>query len=123
MTTTTTNDTPATPTVGAGATVYGYSDREAYTVIAVAPGGRRCTLQRDKATLLNGHNSTEADKLTFSPGGFMGHTSGRQRYSYEADPDGEKITATLRKDGTWRVANSKARVVMGVRNEHYDFNF
>lgn len=46
MTTTTANDTPATPTVGAGATVYGYSDREAYTVIAVAPGGRKCTLHQ-----------------------------------------------------------------------------
>lgn len=110
------------PVVGEGATLIGYSDRQAYTVIAVH-GSTRVTLQRDKVTLLNPVGSGEPDALRFSPGGFVGHTSGVQRYSYEQDPDGVIEKATLRKDGSWRLARENARVLIGQRSEHYDFNF
>jgi hypothetical protein len=129
--------------VGDGATFVAYSDRRAYTVIKVT--AQSVTLQRDKATLLNGHKSTEADKLTFTPGGFVGHTEGVQRYAYEADPNGEIIVARLKRkprkaslecqywtkfdDGSIRshklvphFAAGSAMVVPG-RSEHYDFNF
>ena len=119
--------------VGDGVTVHRYSDAHAYTVIAVTD----CTIkiQRDKATLLNGYNSGEVDALHFSPGGFFGHTSGTQRYSYERDLTGTVAIARLQKKPYQRwtkgavfsvpEAAFKAegcRVFPG-RSEHYDFNF
>lgn len=119
-----------TPVVGDGANVYGYSDVMAYTVISVSKSGKVAMLQRDKATLLNGHNSGAADKLHFSPGGFCGHTSGSQRYSYARDTGGEILRVTLRTKGkfagTWRSKGNTTgamRVRFGERHEHYDFNF
>jgi len=128
--------------VGDGATLCMYSDRQAYTVIKVT--AQSVTLQRDKATLLNGHNSGEPDALTFTPGGFVGHTEGIQRYKYEADPKGEIIVARMKRKprrvslpcGEWvenerglfteRLApwfKHKSSTVVPGRSEHYDFNF
>lgn len=119
-----------TPIVGEGANVFGYSDVMAYTVISVNKTGTVAIIQRDKATLLNGYNSGAPDALHFEPGGFCGHTSGVQRYSYERDPEGETLRITLRTKGqhagTWRTKGSgtgAARVRFGERREHYDFNF
>jgi hypothetical protein len=134
MTTTTTTTTTTVarhiPVVGEGANVYGYSDVYAYTVIKVNAAGDIAFLQRDKATLLNGVDSGEPDALHFSAGGFCGHTSGVQRYSYERDPNGEVVRVSLRKKGrfagTWRTKGSgtgASRVRFGERAEHYDFNF
>jgi hypothetical protein len=126
-------------TIGDGATVHGYSDAHAYTVVAVTR--TTITLRRDKATLLNGPDSGEPDALKVTPGGFCCHTDGRQRYAYEADPNGHLVVARLRKaprkcwepknDGSgeyhhvhradFRTAGG-ARVTEG-RGEHYDFNF
>ena len=133
MTTTTSLAPTATrhiPAIGEGANVYGYSDVMAYTVISVNKTGTVAILQRDTATLLNGANSDADDRLTFSPGGFCGHTSGEQRYSYAANRDGETERVTLRTKGrfagTWRTKGTgtgAARVRFGERSEHYDFNF
>lgn len=103
--------------VGDGATVSGWSDSEVHTVIART--AKTLTLQRDKATLLNPVGSGEKDALQFAPGGFVGHTSGVQRYEYERDENGETCVARLTKRG-WQVNGS--RVGSG-RFEHYDFNF
>lgn len=113
-----------TPVVGEGANVFGYSDVNAYTVLTVSASGKRCTIQRDTAVLLNGANSGEPDALQFSRGGFVGHTSGTQRYSYAPNADGFVVTVSLRKDGKWRTAGAHGqRVTFGERSEHYDFNF
>lgn len=122
--------------VGDGATLCSYSDREAYTVIEMTD--QTVTLQRDKATLLNGMDSTEPDKLTWSPGGFCGHVSGVQRYKYEPDPQGEIVIARLRPQrrltkfqvgDRWHEASlpiiktpDNSLVIAG-RHEHYDYNF
>jgi hypothetical protein len=118
------------PQVGDGANKHCYSDVQAYTVISVSKSGRSAVIQRDKATLLNGHNSDAADKLFFEPGGFCGHTSGTQRYAYERDPNGSTERITFRTKGkfagTWRTPGQNsgaARVSFGERSEHYDFNF
>lgn len=103
--------------VGDGATLCGYSDREAYTVVART--AKTLTLQEDKATLLNGFDSGEADALKFTPGGFSGHTDGTQRYAYAANPEGRKVIARLTKKG-WTVQTQ--RVIAG-RHHHYDYNF
>ena len=105
--------------VGDGVTVCMYSDRQAFTVIATTPQG--ITIQRDKATLLNGCNSNEADKLQFQAGGFCGHTSGMQRYSYETNPNGEILKARIRRKS--KVFHCPRGVVVEGRNEFYDFNF
>jgi hypothetical protein len=117
---------PVVPEVGMGLTEHGYSDSHAYTVVKVSKSGKTCWATRDKATLLNGVNSGEPDALKFEPGGFCGHTSGTQRYSYESDMDGHPFRFSLTKRG-WRLAGTSQQagggVTMGVRHEHYDFNF
>lgn len=109
---------------GDGATIHLYSDSHAYTVIAVSKGGKKITLQRDKCKLLNGASSGEKDALTFTPGGFCGHTSGVQRWDMQPDPNGGVTVATLRKDGRWRQrgCRTSGRVTAG-RHEHYDYNY
>ena len=133
-------ETPTTLTnpfqPGDGVTLCGYSDRTAYTVIAVTP--KSITIQRDKATLLNGFESGEPDALQFSPGGFCGHTRGVQRYSYERDTNGAIVKCRMKKrptliwtkgeDGRYSdvaqadFRSGSSRVVAG-RSEYYDFNF
>jgi len=123
--TTITTENP-TPKVGDGATILQYSDRHACTIVAVSKSGRTITLKRDKATLLNGPKSGEPDAMKFSVGGFFGHMSGTQRYSYEPDPTATEQKATLRKDGHYHIVGAGIRsgkVLIGVRREHYDHNF
>lgn len=126
--------------VGDGVTVSGYTDQRAYTVTAVT--ACTITIQRDIAVLLNGASSGQPDALTVSPGGFVGHTSGTQRYQYENSPDGEKRVARLSKKPYMRwtkgagtdypgaygyvaeaVFTVDGKVVSPGRHEHYDFNF
>ena len=122
--------------VGDGVTLCGYSDRSAYTVIKVTE--KTITIQRDKATLLNGISSGEPDALQSSPGGFCGHTSGTQRYSCERDENGSILKCHMKKkpvkiwtrgeDGTYSdvlhadFRNGSSRIISG-RHEHYDYNF
>jgi hypothetical protein len=90
------------------------------------------TLRRDKATLLNGAGSDAADKLHFEPGGFVGHTSGAQRYAYEENVEGEiiRVSARTLRDGSivWKTVGQSTKspggsAYFGARHEHYDFNF
>lgn len=119
-------ETQAEFAIGQGATYCGYSDKKAGTIIAMT--ATTITWQRDKATLLNSATSGEADALTFTPGGFSGHTSGKQRYSYERDAEGGTLKFTKRKmTGRWQLAGTKANAQAGQliagRHEHYDYNF
>jgi len=118
------NNNSNTPVIGTGANVFGWSDIKAFTVVSVNAKGTVAVLQRDTATLLNGVDSGEPDALKFFRGGFVGHITGRQRYAYERDANGEKVRVSLRKNGEWRVSGAHgARVEFGDRSEHYDFNF
>lgn len=103
--------------IGSGATVCGWSDRTACTVIKATEKTR--TLQADTATLLNGMDSNAKDKLLFSPGGFFGHTEGKQRYDYKPNPNGSIYVARLTKKG-WTVDGKK---ILEGRHHHYDYNF
>ena len=103
--------------VGDGATVSGYSDADAYTVTART--AKTLTLRADKQTLLNGTGSGAPDALQFSRGGFVGHTSGRQRWECQPDTNGRTVTARLTLKG-WQ-ADGKS--VGAGRRPHYDFNF
>lgn len=112
--------------VGQAATFTLWTDSYACTVIEVRKSGRELVLQRDKATLVN------QGELVFEPGGFVGHVSGVQKYQYERNTDGERIVVSLRtkKDGSkvWKKVGQKTSspggvARLGVRNEHYDYNF
>ena len=129
-----------THTVAAGdqMTVCGYSDRVSYTVIAATR--TTLTLQRNTRHLLNGFDSNEEDKLTFTPGGFSGHTEGEQRYEVKVNPTGSIIKAHLKRnpckvwtkgaaaDGGYGYVlkpdfrNGSSRVIEG-QQDYYDFNF
>ena len=118
-------------TVGMGASIQGYSDSHAATVVRVSQSGKRVTLRRDMARLLNGANSGEPDALQCSPGGFCGHISGTQRWAYEPDPNGSEELFSLRTlpngETRWvRVGESLrggTTASLAGRFHHYDFNF
>lgn len=106
------------------ATVRGYSDHQAATIIERT--ATRITVRTDTATLLNGPDSGEPDALTFTPGGFCGHTSGVQRWEHTPDPDGVIYMYTLRKNGRWVLLGAPAngrQLLVGKRAHHYDYNF
>ena len=113
--------------VGDGATIVGWSDRHAATVVEVSKNGRQVTLQEDKATLLNGATSGEPDALVVTPGGFACHTEGTQRWGLQRDPEGRRMRFSLRKNGAWVMVGESLkggqRARIGERHHYYDFNF
>lgn len=110
-----------TPKIGDRITLMAWSDRRAYTVVAVSSGGHRITLRRCKVALLNGLKSGQLDALTFAAGGFCGHVSGEQRWDIQDDPDGDLLTAHLRKDG--RYYSNAGWISLDGGSEFYDYNF
>lgn len=130
--------------VGDGVTHTGYTDANAGHVVKVSKNGKTVMVQAAKQELLNGMKSGEADALTFTPGGFCGHTEGTQRWKVEPNPEGHLEKFTLRTiQGTeydheqrkrvpvtryvWKKAGSRTReagntIRMGCR-PHYDYNF
>ena len=105
------------------------SDVKAGTVTRVSASGKTVWFQEDDATLLNGIDSREADALQFSPGGFMGHTSGVQRYSYRPCVGSALVRASLRTKSNgkqvWKIAGTSTSswdVVFPGRHKHYDYN-
>ncbi len=115
--------------VGAGATYCIFTDAKAGTIVARTP--KTLLWQQDSAELLNGPNSDADDALKFSPGGFVGHTSGKQRYAYQRDENGQVLKFTLRtlKSGKkiWKLkghgTRSRGCSLIDGRHEHYDYNF
>lgn len=96
-----------------------HSDRCAYEIMART--AKTLTLRRLKATLLNGPSSGAPDALRFSPGGFVGHTSGTQRYAYATQSDRPTVKAHWsQKRGCFKLGGN--RIAAGA-SEHYDYNF
>lgn len=81
--------------VGDAVTHTVYTDSRAGHVVKVSKNGRTVWVQEATQKLLNGINSGEADALTFTPGGFSGHTEGTQRWEVTPNPEGhvQKFTA------------------------------
>lgn len=96
-------DPALVPTVGMGATHLMYSDRAAYTVIAVSASGKTVTVQRDKATRTDMNGMSEC-----------------QTYTFEPDPQGSTYVLRLTKRG-W--AHKGSRFALGYRSEYHDFSF
>lgn len=122
----------ATSKVGDGATVHGYSDSKACTIVAISE--KKITVQYDTAKLLNGAQSGEPDAIKFDVGGFSAHCSGTQRWETTPNPEGGKETFSLRKWKNykgepvqrWAPVGSKRQDGYSLsegRHHHYDFNF
>lgn len=89
------------PIVGEGATIYMYSDSVACTVIEVI-SKCKIVIQRDSAKCIGGAYSNE--------------------WELERNPNGRKYECYCR-NGIWKVKDSKERVVIGRRDEWYDYSF
>jgi hypothetical protein len=99
------SDRQPDPEVGMGATELCYSDRHAYTVVEVT-NSKTIVVQRDKATRADQNGMSDS-----------------QEYTYAPDPNGERVTLTLRRDGMWKSKPGSVVYGIGYRDEHYDFSF
>ena len=86
------------------------TDVEPGTVVRLT--ATRVIVRAVKATLLNGVNSGEPDALRFYPGGFVGHTSGRQRYEF-GELEGPEIVFSRRAIVAGKQWCSEARAYVG----------
>jgi hypothetical protein len=93
-------------TIGDGATMIGWTDREAYSIIAINPSRKTVTIQRDIATRSDTHGMSDA-----------------QSYTFDRNPHGSISVVTLRKDGFYRVRGGTTKVLLGQRSEYYDYSF
>lgn len=94
------------PEVGMGATIFHYSDRSAATVVKVSASGKTVWLTADTATRTDNNGMSESQSYTFTP-----------------NPDGVSFKASLRKNGTWKLANNGAGVALGRRSAYHDYSF
>lgn len=96
----------ATPVVGAGATMLLYTDRHAYTITSVAKSGKSFTMQRDNAKRVDNNGLSES-----------------QVYEITPDTNGPVTKVRMTKKG-WRVGGMRGnKVLVGCRDEYYDFSF
>lgn len=100
---------------------YGWSDIHAHEIVRKV-SDKTIEVRRLKATLLNGFNSNEPDALQFAPGGFCGHTSGEQRYSFARNENAPVFRIRKGKFG-WKDAAGNRFRLSDEPHEHYDFNF
>lgn len=102
--------TRTAPAAGVGATATLWTDRHAGTITWVAANGKTLKWKRDKATRTDSHGMSDA-----------------QSYRYEEDPAAATITYTLRKNGRWvkkgLPMKGSGGLIIGIRDEHYDFSF
>ena len=96
----------ATPKVGDGATMLLYTDRHAYTITSVAKSGKSFTMQRDNAKRVDNNGLSES-----------------QVYEITPDTNGSFTKVRMTKKG-WRVGGMRGnKVLVGCRDEYYDFSF
>lgn len=103
------NSAQPEPEVGMGATVLGWTDRYAATVVEV-PNARTVVVQLDHAKRTDDNGVSEA-----------------QSYEYSANPTGRQETYTKRKNGRWvrkgEPLKEGTRLALGFRNHYHDYTF
>lgn len=108
------------PVIGMGATITGYSDRHAATIIAVEKlkGDRfRIVVQQDTATRTDNKGMCESQNYTFTanPNG--------SKSTYQQDGKGRWRQAYLNEaTGRWKMVDGSG-LRIGERDEYYDFSF
>lgn len=94
------------PKIGDPATILGWSDRYAATVVWVTSTGSKVIVQRDKATLKAGSIMSEC-----------------QEYEYERNPESSREVFTRRRDGQYRQRGGGNGLTIGRREEYRDPSF
>jgi hypothetical protein len=105
------------PTVGMGATILGWTDRHAGTIVEVIKGGKYIAVTRDRAKRIDKNGMSEM-----------------QEYAYTSDPDGAKHWFKQEKDGRWSSVTQNSEtgrfkkdqsegLRIGVRDSYYDYSF
>lgn len=89
------------PEIGMGATEICWTDRHAYTVIAMSPSKKTVTVQRDRVKRLGPWPSED--------------------YEITPDPEGYTMKLRLCKDGVYRC--KRTTFVIGFRQEYRDPSF
>lgn len=101
---------PATPVVGQGATILHWTDRSPATVVEVSGKGKTVVVQDDNYQRTDSNGQSES-----------------QDYIYSPNPQGNKRTYTLRKNGRWVAKGENlvngSRVALGNRERYYDYSF
>lgn len=99
------------PEIGMGATMLSWTDRHPATVVSVSETGLEVGAQRDIARRVDDGGPTDV----------------AQRYDYTPDPDARVDTYTLRRNGNWVRKGEPMRkgavLLIGARDEYYDFSF
>ena len=106
--------------VGDGVTLCYYTDSKAGTITNISKSGKTITFKLDIAKL------SPNFKPEIIECGFVGHCTNQdeQTYTYQPDENGREYTAKLSSNGNWYVGGKKGqRVLVGVRNAFYDYNF
>jgi hypothetical protein len=115
------------PQVGDEVTHIRWTDATAGWVKSVSKSGNTVEVEYAQQTLLNGANSGEPDALKVSPGGFVGHTSGVQRWKIERTENTFTQKFTRRSNGRWLVSGQSMKSpggdLIAGHHPHYDFNF
>lgn len=114
--------------IGDKATHTTHTDRYAGYITHVSPSGKAVIFARAESRLLNGINSGEPDALTISYGGYVGHTSGTQRWEVAEVPmEGYRDKFTLRSNGRWKVSgggtHTPGNTLNAGHSPYYDFNY
>lgn len=94
------------PVVDMGATIIHWTDRTPVTIIDVSASGKKILLQEDQSIRLYNNGMSE-----------------EQSYSYERDINGLIYSASLRKDGKYKITGTNTVVVLGSRRKYYDYSF
>lgn len=98
------------PEVGMGATVLGWTDRYAATIVEVKNNGKTVVVQEDNAKRVDSNGMSEA-----------------QTYEYTPNMDAPRKTYTRRRNGQYvRQGESMkggGRIAIGYRNHYHDFSF
>ena len=98
------------PQVGMGATIVMWTDRHAATIVGMTKSRKTIYVQRDRATRVDNRGMSDS-----------------QDYEYSADPDAPISTFTLRSNGRWILRgnslNDGTALLIGRRDEHYDYSF
>jgi len=102
------------PTTGMGATILGWTDRHAATIINW--DGKILSVQRDKATRKDSNGMSESQKYTFEP------QPDSAVYTFKKDAKGLWREVAKSEKGRWVYTNGNG-LRIGERDEYYDYSF
>jgi hypothetical protein len=94
------------PFIGMGATICLGTDRLPATIIKISASGKQITLQEDNAFRKDENGMSEVQKWIFT-----------------SNNNGQVYSASLRKDGRYRLAETNMMITLGIRRKYFDYCF